>query len=208
MITQLPDGLRLATDHDVLPGLALTAVIEYDAGRRGAVLPDSLDRSLDWYRRRFEKAPRWLAAGWLMQGWAVAWRVTGNSRYAEFVSAVADWTMARQLDITGAFLTDSHRRTGCFNTAYLAEGIAAALAVSRERGERRREAALRRSLASALRFVSTLVIRPEDAYCMPASEAVVGAVRDSPVDPVLRIDQSAHALRALVGAVQNDMLEI
>ena len=208
MITRLPDGLRLATDHDVLPGLALTAVIEYDRAARGAVLPDSLDRSLDWYRRRFEKAPRWLAAGWLMQGWAVAWRVTGNSRYAEFVSAVADWTMARQLDITGAFIADSHRRTGCFNTAYLAEGIAAALAVSRERGERRREAALRRSLASALRFVSTLVIRPEDAYCMPAGEAVVGAVRDSPVDPLLRIDQSAHALRALVGALQNDMLEI
>jgi hypothetical protein len=80
--------------------------------------------------------------------------------------------------------------------------------VSRERGERRREAALRRSLAGALRFVSTLVIRPEDTYCMPAGEVVVGAVRDSPGDPVLRIDQSAHALRALVGALRNDMLEI
>jgi hypothetical protein len=66
--------------------------------------------------------------------------VTGNSLCAEFVSTVADWTMARQFDITGAFIADSHRRTGCFNTAYLAEGIAAALAVSHERGERRREA--------------------------------------------------------------------
>jgi hypothetical protein len=43
---------------------------------------------------------------------------------------------------------------------------------------------------------------------MPAGEAVIGAVRNSPVDPSLRIDQSAHALRALVGALRNDVAEI
>ena len=205
MITRLPAGLRLQTDHEVLPGLAVAAVVAYAQALQDAVLPESLDRQLDWYRRRFEKVPSWLAAGWLMQGWASAWLATEDPRYAEFVLTVADWTCARQFHINGAFLTDPHRRTGCFNTGYLAEGIAAALTVSRALGDREREAKLGRSLCRALRFVAALMIRSEDLYCMPTGEFVVGAVRDSPVNPSLRIDQSAHALRALLGAIRNDL---
>ena len=208
MITPLRAGLRLDTDHDVLPGLALTAVARYAQMQDAALGPPDLERQLFWYQRRFAKAPRWLAAGWLMQGWAATWERTEDQRFSHFVLEIADWTIARQFRVNGAFLTNPASRTGCFNSAYLAEGIAAALTISRNMGDHQRTDQLTESLCLALGFVISLTIQSNDLYCMPAGRRLIGGVRRSPVDPVIRIDQPAHVLRAVLGAIRNGIVEI
>jgi orotate phosphoribosyltransferase/AMMECR1 domain-containing protein len=201
LITDLAPGLRVNTDHDVLPGVALSTLANFAMPYTQNGLSVDFDKHLRWYRRRFRNVPTWLAAGWLMQGWTAVARRTGNRACADFVFEIANWTAKRQLRKSGAFVTNLSGRAGCINTAYLAEGIAAACLLSRELGDRAREEILRQVLDDALDFGQTLVVVPQDLFCMPAGERLKGGVRHSRADSAMRIDFAAHLLRALVASL-------
>jgi orotate phosphoribosyltransferase len=203
MISALPPNRRLASDHNVLPGLALTAMVRYAEATSLLELPRNLERHLAWYQRRFRHAPHWLAAGWLMQGWSALWRITHDPLAAQFVSEVAEWTMRRQFQKSGAFAANLRSRTGCINTAYLAEGLTDAWALSQAMRDDDQSSKLRQSVEAALRFVETLIVWPEDLYCIPGGRRYLGGVRHSTPDATMRIDNAAHALRALLGAIRN-----
>jgi orotate phosphoribosyltransferase len=203
IISDEPSGLRLGSDQDILPGVALVAIAKYAKITGTDKLPRSLSEQLSWYRRRFRSYPMWTATSWLMQGWAAIWRLSPQPAYAEFVQEIAEWVLRRQLDKTGAFLTDLRDRGPGFNTAYLAEGIAEAWHLSRELENSPWSAKLEHSWTSAMQFMQTLLVMPEDQFCMPQSRRVIGGVRHSMYDSGMRIDYAAHMLRALLGGIRN-----
>jgi hypothetical protein len=139
--------------------------------------------------------------GPLPHAWAAAWRLTGDMDQARFVFEVADWAADRQVARTGAFLEDLSYREPSFNTGFVAEGITAAWRVATDCGDAQRQARYRRSWEQAMRFLGTLIVRPEDTFCMADPDRALGGVRTSITRSDVRIDAVSHTLQALVAGV-------
>jgi orotate phosphoribosyltransferase/AMMECR1 domain-containing protein len=200
-ISEFPESMD-GQLHDYLPGAALLAMgrckVAWDfaplAGWRG---------HLEWCRRRFHHCPGWGMAGWLPQGWGELHQLMRDKLQAELVFEVADWALARQLSKNGAFLEELSLEEPSFNTGFIAEGIAAAWRTALRCRERARARRYEASWRAACAFVETLVIKPEDTFCMPCPEAAIGGVRTMASRCDVRIDQVSHGLHALAAGLDN-----
>jgi orotate phosphoribosyltransferase len=201
-----PDGriclrpVRLARrqDHDFLPGAAILAMATAASAGLITLDPDTVESCLRWQRQRFRLLRSWGMAGWQPQAWAAMWELTGDRDQAGFVFEVADWTTERQLQKTGAFLEDLAYEEPTFNTAFVAEAVAAAWRVADRMGDTSHRDRYRRSWQMAMRFIRTLVISPDDTFCMKDPKHAVGGVRTSITRSDIRVDAVSHALRAAV----------
>jgi hypothetical protein len=188
---------RLREDHDFLPGVAVLTIAQ--AARYAAVprrIP--LPRHLAWYRRRFRLTGSWGLAAWHMQAWAAAYALEPRDEYADFVFELADWALDRQLDTSGAFLTDLNPGGPSFHTAFVAEGIADAWALARRGGDLERAGRYCESWRRAMEFMQELTIQPGDTFCMRMGDAAIGGVRPSLTGSDVRVDYVSHTLTALV----------
>lgn len=193
-------GTSLHADHNIFPGIVLTALALYflETGDTPPVPMPSFREQFDWNRRRFELAHPWGMVWWQMQCWAPIFRLTGEREYAGFVFDIADWAMDRQLDLNGAFLVDYKKSGPDFSTACVLEGIADAWLLAADLGDRQRADRLEASWRKGLEFIEQLVVREEDGFWMPAPEYAVGGVRESLHSSFMRIDYTAHAMLALI----------
>ena len=119
----------------------------------------------------------------------------GRSEQAKFVFEMADWALDWQHERTGAFLCDLSA-TKSFHTGFIAEGIAAAWELALRVGDMAHADRYRRSCQEALRFMTSLIVYPEDTYCMRDPEQAVGGVRSTLVTSDIRIDYVSHTLLA------------
>jgi len=200
-----PDGriggelkrLDLPEDHDFLPGAVLAAL-----GRVAAVdpraLPASVGAQIAWYAHRFAAYPSWGSAGWLPQGMAAVHRILADPAAARLAFAATDWSIERQLASTGAFLEDLSPDEPSFNTGFIAEGVAAAWAIALRIGDAERAARYAAAWRDAVRFVTRLIVFPEDVFAMRAWSSAIGGVRCMQSRSDIRIDQVSHCLHALV----------
>lgn len=196
-ITDTPHGLGVASEHDFLPGVAVLALARYAARRADAAWAAGLSPQLNWYRRRFRLMHPWGMVGWQTQAWAAVHELTGDPEHARFVFEIADWALDWQLENSGAFVTDLSPSGPSFHTAFLTEGIAAAWRLANRCGEERRAGRYARACREALRFLSRLIIYPEDTFCMRDPARAIGGVRGSLATSAVRIDFVSHTLVAL-----------
>ncbi|CAB3749173.1 hypothetical protein [Paraburkholderia humisilvae] len=214
-LTQMlrPDGrfgsarrrLALPEDHEFLPGAALAALGRFAAVDPSA-LPSSLTASIAWYAYRFSACPGWGSAGWLPQGMQAVHLVTADPAAAQLAFAATDWCIERQLTSTGAFLEDLSPDEPSFNTGFIAEGVAASWAIALETGDTSRASRYAASWSNAMRFITRLVLFPEDVFAMRAGPIAVGGVRCTLSRSDIRIDQVSHCLHALVKGAQLEQL--
>jgi hypothetical protein len=188
--------LGVASEHDFLPGVALLALARYAAARGDASAAATLSPQLEWYRRRFRLLHPWGLVGWQMQAWSAIHALTNNPEAAAFVFEMADWTVDRQQERTGAYITDLSSTGPSFHAAFLAEGMAAAWAAARRTGETTRAARYAHSCREALRFMTRLIIYPEDGFCLHDPDRALGGVRCSLITSYVRIDFVSHTLTA------------
>jgi hypothetical protein len=165
----------------------------------------------EWYRRRFRLLRRWGLAVWHMQAWALICEATGDTRYRDFVFEMADWALGWQLEKDGSFVTDLYPSGPSFHTAFVAEGLAAAWRLARGAGDHERAARYAHACRRAASFMSELIIRPDDSYCLRDPDRAIGGVRPARDRSDVRIDFVSHALLALVtgpdaGATEADAL--
>lgn len=179
-------------DQDYLPGSALWAVAQ------AGYVPSTAGDHLQFYRRRFRAVPSWGMAGWQPQGWQALYTHSRDREHALFAFEVADWAIDRQVKATGAFLEDLSPDEPSFNTGFIAEGIAAAWRLAVEEGDGIRAACYQESWWAAARFLTRLIIYPEDIFAMPEPERAIGGVRCMQSRSDVRIDQVSHCLHALV----------
>ena len=201
-ITDTPSGLGIASEHDFLPGVALLALSQYASGRRDVSLLPTLAPQLDWYRRRFRLLHPWGMVGWQTQAWAAVHAQTGDPEQAALVFEIADWALDWQHERSGAFITDLSPTGPSFHTAFLAEGIAAAWELALRTGDTARAARYAHCCAEALRFMTKLIIYPEDSFCMHDPARSVGGVRCSLITSNVRIDFVSHTLMALARSLE------
>ena len=184
-------------DHDFTPGALLAALARF-AETHPSVAPASFTPQIAWYAHRFAALPTWGSAGWLPQGMAAVHRLTGDPAAAALAFSATDWSLERQLKVNGAFLEDLSPDEPSFNTGFIAEGVAASLAIALAVGDTERAARYAASVESAARFMARLTILPEDVFAMRAGAAAVGGVRATLSSSDIRIDQVSHTLHALV----------
>jgi AMMECR1 domain-containing protein/orotate phosphoribosyltransferase len=183
-------------DHDYLPGAALWGLGRYVAATGDRFSEEWLATCMDWYRRRWTVMHPWGMVGWQTQGWREV-QQSSPSPHAAWVFELADWAIDRQLEKNGAFLEDLSPTEPSFNTGFLAEGIAAAWALAREANDDERATRYERSWQAAALFCTSLIIYPEDTFCMADPRRAVGGVRTTPSRSDVRIDQVSHLLHAL-----------
>jgi len=186
-------------DHAVIAGAALLACtsLASHATPGGPEPADIFSRAFPWYSRRFASRPSWGLVGWHTQAWSRAFLLTGREEYADFAFRMADYATDRQLQTSGAYLTDLWRLGPSFHTAYIAEGILDAYSLAKARGDTCRAERYAGSWREAMRFMASLVVRERDTFCMPRPEIAVGGVRHSHLNYVLRVDFNGHYLTAL-----------
>lgn len=194
---------RRREDHDFLPGVAILA---FALAAGGPTLPRAvrLRRHLAWYRRRFRLTGSWGLAAWHMQAWAAVHAREPLAEYADFVFELADWAVERQLETSGAFLTDLSPGGPSFHTAFVAEGIADAWALARRCGDEERAGRYSDSWRRAMEFMQVLTILPQDTFCMRLGDAAIGGVRPSRTASDVRVDYVSHTLTALLKGLAND----
>ena len=197
-VTDTPNGLGVASEHDFLPGVALLGLTRYAAKTRDTLLIKKLAPQLEWYRRRFRLLQPWGMVGWQTQAWAAAHKLTGDVEQAAFVFEMADWAADWQQERTGAFITDLSPTGPSFHTGFLAEGMAAAWELAVRTGDTARAARYARSCHEALRFMEKLIIYPEDGFCLRDPARATGGVRCSLITSLVRIDFVSHTLMAFV----------
>ena len=201
-ITELPEAVP-GQSPDYLPGAALLAIGRFCLARK-MDLPDGWQRHVDWCGARFRQFPNWGMAGWLPQAADALLLRAADPAPALLAFEVADWATERQLVKNGAFLEEMSRAEPSFNTGFVAEGIAAAWRIAVRRRERGRARRYEDSWRAACGFMATLVIQPEDTFCLPRPSAALGGVRAVPSQCVVRIDQASHLLHALVDGLRAD----
>ena len=179
-------------EHDYLPGTVILALAAL--ATRGVDFP-AVDwtSTLDWYRRRFRLAHPWGMAFWHPQAWAAVHALEPRPEYAEFAFEVADWALERQLEHSGAFVTDPSPAIPSFHTACAAEGVAAARALAERLGDRERARRYGEACRRAADCLAQLTIAPEDLYCM-RDAAALGGVRMHAASGEVRADYVGHAL--------------
>jgi orotate phosphoribosyltransferase/AMMECR1 domain-containing protein len=191
-------------DHDFRPGALLAGLARFARTTRWREIPD-LAPSVAWLGRRFEACPGWGSAGWLPQAMAQVHALTGERSAAALAFAASDWAIERQLACNGAFLEDLVPDEPSFDTAFVAEGLAASLALATQLGEGERAARYRQGWTAAINFMTRLIVFPQDVFALAAGTAAgtaaVGGVRQTQCASTIRIDQVSHTLHALTSGL-------
>jgi hypothetical protein len=186
-----PKRLEVPEDHEFLPGAPLAGLANFgaiqDAGAQVA-----------WYAHHFSALPGWGQAGWLPQGMAALHRVTGDRSAVELAFAATDWAIDQQVRSSGAFLEDLSPEEPSFNTGFIAEGVAASWEIAIAVGDVERTTRYATAWSAAMRFMTNLIVFPEDVFALRAGPKAIGGVRCTLTRSDIRIDQVSHCLHALV----------
>lgn len=195
-VTDTPDGLGVASEHDFIPGAVLLALAQHAILRKDKSLVGSFMPQLGWYQRRFQLLHPWGMVGWHPQAWALVHQLTDDEAQAAFVFQIADWAIERQQKRTGVFVTELSPDSPSFHAAFLCEGILAAWNLALRVGDTERAARYAHACEEALRFMTRLIIYPEDGYCLHDPDRALGGVRCSLITSYVRIDFVSHTLMA------------
>ena len=197
-----PGVVPTRSEPDYLPGAVVLALARYHRSGRTPVEVDA-DALLAFSRRRFRRLRPWSVASWQAQGWA-EWHRAGapdGGAAAEFVFEIADWMVGQQLRVDGSYLVDLGSRAPTVLTGFVAEGVGAAWRLADDLGDRARARRYRDSHRAAMGFLDRLTVRREDTFWMAEPDRALGGVRAALFTADLRIDYSAHTLRALLHTV-------
>jgi len=214
---QEPDGsfrthflpTALASSQDYYPGEALLAITRQYAIDADAKWRAVCDKAFPFFQAHFRQNHPPAFIPWQAQAWGQLARVTRRQEYADFVFEMTDYLAGTQMMpprpmvpiYLGGFDVYGSGRPGVSSAVYL-EGAVDALRTAESFGDRARAHRYRQLVADAARFVLQLQFREEECYYIGTTRDVVGAVRNSPSDPSLRIDHVQHSLCALLGAAE------
>lgn len=206
--TSFPPAADSAS-QDYYPGEALLAVARHYEKARDARWRDLCDKALPFYLSYFRATRPAMFVPWQAQAWGQMARTTRLRKYADFVFEMSDLIVATQITETdptlpiylGGFDVYANGAPG-ISTAVYVEGMVEAVRTAEAFGDRQRADKYRQSVRRAGRFVLQLCFREEECYYVRSIQDVLGGVRNTPINPTLRIDNMQHALAALTGILE------
>ncbi|GMV97914.1 MAG: hypothetical protein AMXMBFR83_22670 [Phycisphaerae bacterium] len=203
--TYFPPSQKIGS-QDYYPGEALLAIARCYALHPDAERRALCDRALAFYTRYFRETRVPAFVPWQAQAWGELARTTRLRKYADFVFEMTDYLLGLQVRADalplaiydGCIDTTGEGRGGVSSAVYL-EGLVDAIRTAESFHEVQRAEQYRRAAIRMARFVVQLRFRPEEAYYIRSPDDVIGGVRNTPIDPTLRIDHVQHALAGLMG---------
>jgi len=195
------------SSQDYYPGEALLAIARHYVQTRDAKWREVCDQALPFYQSYFRENRPPMFVPWQVQAWGQLARTTLLQRYADFVYEMSDFLAATQIEskdptlriYEGGFDVHGTGRAG-ISTAVYVEGYVEAVRTAEAMGDAERADRYREIIRKACRFVLQLRFGEEECYYVHSPGEVIGAVRNTPINPTLRIDHCQHALGALLGA--------
>jgi hypothetical protein len=170
----------------------------------------SAEYYMEWHLREENRNPAFVPYHTL--AYASAWRLTGSDWFREAIFEINDWLAGLQRidhaepDVLGDFYSSDHAEYGpshTSSTAVYLESLVKALAVARESEDLDWAGRYREAIILALRNLIQLQFADDvDAFYVARQVRVFGALRTSPWDNSLRIDNVAHALLAVSRALE------
>jgi orotate phosphoribosyltransferase/AMMECR1 domain-containing protein len=194
--TPSPEAFQDYSPGQVLLALGAAAAV---AGQT-EMDEESLRRAFRYYRHRFRYRRHFGQVSWMMQAFAVWWRVTKDSSMAEFVFEIGDWILGYQQEKTGGFINDHQPDAPGYTTALYLEGIAAALKLAHAMGDAERHRKYLEAITHGFRFLDRLIIQQRDASLLPDPQLAIGGLRQSIHRSEVRVDFVQHSLAAILEA--------
>ncbi len=203
-VTAFPPA-RWLPKEDVYPSVTLLALAEAYARRPGKDILTAFNRAFAHYQKSFARQGDVESVAWAVRAFARMAVVSNRAEFAEFAMRLADHLMAGQLTTKNCHWPELHggivaspRQLPGSTTAVGLSALVDAYAAARKFGDEKRVRTYRRAAMLAARFVLQLQFREAEAYHLRLPEEAIGGVRASVADSRLRIDNSQHALLALM----------
>jgi hypothetical protein len=202
-----PDGIN----H--YPGAALYGIALSQHHRPAPWKGELIRKSFAYYYNWFRAHPHPVLVPWLTAAYAEAFLQTKEAAYADFVCGMNDWLIKLQYDQLdprhpdwrGGFRDVNARGTDTMpsiDTALYAQSLADCCLVIRHmpNPDTGRYERCRTALVRALQFTTTLQFAEGNTqhFAPNYRPMLVGGFHASPRDGNLRVDQSAHAVSALI----------
>ncbi len=170
--------------------------------------------SVDHYRRFHQRAPNPAFVPW--HSLALR-RLRPDRSLAGYLFAMNDWLIGLQqwdsaphADMAGRFYAPDRPDFGpphASSTGVYLEGLAAAFEVAHERGETARAARYAKAIWRGLRNLHQLQFLDEvDCFYVSRRERVLGGLRSEVYDNTLRVDNTQHAVAALLAIARQPAL--
>ncbi len=185
-------------ESQIYPGEAMLAL----AGMYRAFGDQAYRQALEAAVAYYGEDDRWrnhAFLSWSIAAMASMQAQTGDSRYAEFGLRMGDFLLSQQnLDPDDVAYGSFHAFPGANTGTYL-EGLGEALRLARQLGDPARQQRYADHLRMGLLFLSRLQVEPEEQGWPERSR---GGVMQSLHLPLLRIDNTQHAIGAWVRALR------
>jgi hypothetical protein len=166
-------------------------------------------KSFHYYRNHFRKDSNPAFVPWHTQAALILYRISGDAEIREFIFEMNDWLLPHQqwgdpvdLDHWGRFYSPKKPDYGpphASATGVYLEGLADALILAREAGDKVRTTRYQQAIERGIRSLAQLQYRDDiDAYYVSRKEKVIGAIRTETYNNEIRIDNLQHGLMALL----------
>jgi hypothetical protein len=158
---------------------------------------DSIDRGLKFYSsEKYWKQESFLP--WTIAAFVSIYSETGERRYADYVTRMADYLVSRQnMDRRDKVFGSFGPFPSITSASYL-EGLGDALQLTQDTKDLAREANYRQRAQIGYSWLISLQFGENNAAGLLSPRRTVGGFAASPNDPQIRIDYNMHAISAFV----------
>ncbi len=186
------------------PGECLLALGKMHRQTGNAKYLQAVQAAFGYYHEMFQKDPNRAFVPWHIQAWALAYDITGDRKYLDFVFQMADYLTTFQADeksdvypdMIGGFVNEQGF-AGVASAAFM-EGMVEAFRVARKSGDADRTRKYHKVVLLGVRFLDQLTFKDLDAFYCVSRKDVIGGVKMSPADHTIRIDNCMHVVNVLL----------
>ncbi|MGD8859649.1 MAG: hypothetical protein PVI30_06545 [Myxococcales bacterium] len=174
--------------------------------------PDRLRRfmrAFEYYRQWHRENTNPAFIPWHTQAYYMVWKQTKNEQLEDFVFEMNDflcdfqqWDSARYPDERGRFFDPERRNFGpphASSTGVYLEGLIDAYRLARDVGDERRAKRYREAMRRGIRSLMQVQFTDEvDTFYISNKDQVMGGVRTTVYNNVIRVDNVQHSLMGLM----------
>lgn len=185
--------------QDYLPTTALLALAL--ACQAGFSKPDrqKLSKALRFYWHRFQYKQRPAQVSWLVQAWFAWYQIAPSQTLADQLLVACDSLLPFSYEQHGGIIT-RQETAGLpdYMTAVYLEALAIGLQVAKKNADSQRAERYEKACSRGFAFLDSLTVQQHDKQVLPQVEWAKGGLRQSPVNSMMRLDFTQHALSAVL----------
>lgn len=193
------------------PGEAMLALMKLYLQTENTAYLETVKKSFDYYSMYFEDKMNPAFIPWHTMADYYLYLETGNETYANYILEINDWLLKIQNKNCseprhlGRFYDPEHEEYGpphASSDGVYVEGLSYAYRVAALKNDTVRMDAYKEAMLLGARSLLEMQFTPQEAAPLPDTAAVLGGFRTSTTRDEIRIDNTQHAIMALLGILE------